>query len=116
MLKACGWPDVSDSRHRLDELAKSHGGLPHKGQQQEEKGDDRQDVHQGAKGLVGLGQLSQRGDVGSETGQQKMRHRKVGPWIRAGSVKVNYHVRAAPEPQDPGATSSANQPAAPGWP
>ena len=80
MLKACDWPDVSGSRHWLDELAKSHRGLPHKGQQQEEKGDDRQDVHQGAKGLVGLGQLSQRGDVGSETGQQEVRHGRWGPW------------------------------------
>ena len=115
MLQSCDWPNVSISRHRPDELAKSHRGLPHEGQQQEEEGDDRQDVHQRAKGLVGLGQLGQRGAVGSETGQQEVRHGNLGPLERPGAVDGNYHGWAAGEADLPGATSSAKQPAALGW-
>jgi len=40
-------------------LAEAHGGLPHKRKQQEEKGDDRQDIDQGTKSLVGLRKLGQ---------------------------------------------------------
>ena len=60
----------------LFDSAKPYRSLPHKSQQQEEEGDDRQDVHQRAESLVGLGQLGQRGAVGSETGQQEVRHKK----------------------------------------
>jgi hypothetical protein len=41
--------------------------------------------------LVGLGQLGQRGAVGSKTGQQKVRHGKLGPLERPGAVGGNYH-------------------------
>jgi hypothetical protein len=60
----------------LSGSAKPHRSLPHKRQQQEEEGDDRQDIHQRAEGLISLGQLGQRGAVGSETGQQEVRHKR----------------------------------------
>ena len=94
---------------------KPHRGLPHEGQQQEEERDDRQDVHQRAEGLVGLRQLGQRGAVGSETGQQEVRHGELGPLERPGAVEGNYHGWACGEPDLPGATSSAKQPAALAW-
>ncbi len=58
--------------------AKTHRGLPHEGQQQEKEWNDRQDIHQRPKGLIGLGQLGQRRVVGSETGQQEVRHGEIG--------------------------------------
>jgi hypothetical protein len=45
--------------------------------------------------LVGLGQLGQRGAVGSETGQQEVRHGELGPLERPVAVVGSYHVRAA---------------------
>ena len=61
--------------------AETHRGLPDKSQQQEEQGNDRQDVHQGAEGLIRLRQLGEGGAVGSETGQQEVRHGEIlGSW------------------------------------
>jgi hypothetical protein len=65
--------------------------------------------------LVGLGQLGQRGAVGSETGQQEVRHGELGPLERPGAVNANYHGWACGEADLPGATSSAKQPAALAW-
>ena len=58
-------------------------------------GNDRQDIHQRAEGLVGLGQLGKQGAVGSGTGQQEVRLGELGPLQRPGAVVGSYHVRAA---------------------
>lgn len=54
-----------------------HRRLPHKRQQQEEQRDDRQDVDQGPKRLVGLRQLGDGGMEG-ESGQQRESHEREG--------------------------------------
>lgn len=100
--------------HKLsqNESAKSHRGLPDKGQEKEEEGNDRQDVYQGAKSLVSLGQLSQRGAVGNETDQQVVSHRNSEPQQAPDSDASRYHMKSASESDQPDATSSAKQPAA----
>ena len=97
-------------------LAKAHRSLPHKGQQQEEEGNDRQDVHQGTESLISLRQLGQRGGVGSEAGQQRVRHGDPRARLRPITIFENYHACAAGDAGSQGAKSSAKQPSAIAWP
>ena len=52
------------TEERNCDSAKADRGLPHESEQEEQNRNDRQDVNQRTKGLIGLGQLGQQIECG----------------------------------------------------